>query len=340
MVKKTLVRWKWPLLAGVAVVIFGAAFLYWHHALIYPSTDDAYVNANVVQVAPRVDGSVASVYVQDQQEVTRGQPLLALDPKPYELAVAQARAQLALARQDVGASQAAVAAADAEVRNAQVALDNADRSERRLAGLRKEGFVSAQASDNARAAADAARAQLSVAKAKREQALRNLGHAGARNERVRAAQSALAQAELNLSYTHVDAACDGHIANLTARPGNAVRAGGPLFALVCDRNFWIDANFKETQLARIRAGQSADITLDMYKDHHFKGRVIAVSGASGSAFSLLPPQNATGNWVKVTQRVPVRIAVVDTDPAYPLRVGTSAVVTVDTASGSARVAER
>jgi membrane fusion protein (multidrug efflux system) len=176
----------------------------------------------------------------------------------------------------------------------------------------------------------AAAAQLAVARARLNQARLALGRAGDQNERIREAEAALKQAQLDLAHTHVTAACDGQIAELTLQPGSTARAGNPLFALVCTDKFWIAANFKETQLERIKAGQSATIEIDMYPGHRFEGRVETISRASGVAFSLLPPQNATGNWVKVTQRVPVRIAVTSTDADYPLRVGTSATVTIDT----------
>ncbi len=120
----------------------------------------------------------------------------------------------------------------------------------------------------------------------------------------------------------------GTIANLTLRPGNTVTPDTPLFVLIGNQEFWVDANFKETELTRIRAGQEVTIDSDVYPDHPFRGVVESVSGGAGTAFSLLPPQNATGNWVKVTQRVPVRIRVLDPDPAYPLRIGTSATVRV------------
>ncbi len=117
-------------------------------------------------------------------------------------------------------------------------------------------------------------------------------------------------------------------ANLTLQPGNTVQPGVPLFVVISDNEFWVDANFKETQLKEIRTGQHAQVTVDMYPDHPFRGTVQSLAGGSGTAFSLLPPQNATGNWVKVTQRVPVRIRVEDPDPQHPLRIGTSATVDV------------
>ncbi|MFL6651959.1 MAG: efflux RND transporter periplasmic adaptor subunit [Sulfurifustaceae bacterium] len=321
---------RWLVATLIAVVLVTAGYLYWRHGKFYPSTDDAYVEANVVQVAAQVTGQATQVYVQNQQHVHAEQPLFDIDRRPFELAVAQARARLEMARESVGSGSAAVRAAEAEVETQRVQLDKAERNAKRLADLRAKNFVSAQAYDDAVAALDAAKAQLDVANARLNQARLNLGNTGDRNQRIREAEAALKQAELDLAHTNVAAACDGDIAQLSLQPGSTVRAGNPLFALVCTGQFWVAANFKETQLERIKPGQNVDIEVDMYPGRHFEGRVENISRASGVAFSLLPPQNATGNWVKVTQRVPVRIVVLAPDPNYPLRVGTSATATVDT----------
>jgi membrane fusion protein (multidrug efflux system) len=139
----------------------------------------------------------------------------------------------------------------------------------------------------------------------------------------------VAQARLNLSWTQVRAPVAGILSGLELRPGSTVASGQPLFALVDTSTWWINANFKETDLRHIEPGRPADITVDMYPGKHFHGVVDSISPASGSAFSLLPPENATGNWVKVTQRIPVRVRVLDPDPAHPLRIGASSSVTVD-----------
>jgi len=328
---RILTKWKWAIAAFVTAALLAGAFLYWHHSEVFPSTDDAYVSAHVVQVAAQITGPVTQVYVSNQQSVHKGDPLFEIDQTSFHLAMAQAQARLVLARQSVSADAAAVAAAEAELADRNVLLHNTEASAERTRQLRDKGFVSAQAYDNAEAGVQSTKAQLNLAAAKVHQAQMTLGGAGAQNERIREALVAVDQARLNLDHTRVLAACSGHIAELSLRPGDIVQHGTALFALVCDRQYWVDANFKETELERIRPGQMADISVDMYPDHHFHGRVENVSGASGAAFSLLPPENATGNWVKVTQRVPVRVTVLDPDPAHPLRVGTSAQVTIDTA---------
>ena len=327
--------------AALAAAIVAGGYFYWRHGNLYPSTEDAYVEANVVRVASQVTGAITQVHVQDQQHVQAGEPLFEIDPRPFELAVAQAQARLQIAKQGMGSDMAAVRAAEAEVENQRVMLDKAEKNARRVADLRTKGFVSAQAHDDAVAGVEAATAQLAVARARLHQARVNLGGAGDQNERIREAEAALKQAQLDLAHTRVSAACEGQIAQLSLQPGATARAGNPMFALVCTDLFWVDANFKETQLERIRPGQPVELEFDMYPGRRFEGRVETISRASGVAFSLLPPQNATGNWVKVTQRVPVRIAL-SPDPNYPLRVGTSAHVTVDTTAepGTVTASER
>ncbi len=314
--------------------LLGAVYAYWHHSEIYPSTDDAYVNAHVVQVAAQVSGRIARVFVSNQQPIRRGDPLFTIDPTSFRIALEQAQARQALARQAVSADSAAVSAAAAALADRRVQLDNAKVTTSRIQRLRDKGFVSAQAYDNAEATVQGARAQLNLARARLRQAQMTLGNTGTQNERVREAATAVAQARVNLGDTHVSAACSGRIAKLSLRPGDVVQNGAALFTLVCGRQYWVDANFKETEIGRIHPGQLADITVDMYPGHHFRGRVEHISGASGTAFSLLPPENATGNWVKVTQRVPVRVAVLNPDPRHPLRLGTSAEVTIDTTNSA------
>lgn len=329
---------KWFVSGVVILAVAVGGYLYWRHGKLYPSTEDAYVEANVVRVAAQVTGPVTHVHVHDQQHVASGDSLFDIDRRPFELTVAQAQARLQMARQGMGSDMAAVRAAEAEVESHKVLLDKAQKNARRTADLRAQNFVSAQAHDDAVAAVDAAAAQLNVAQARLHQARVSLGSAGDQNQRIREAEAALKQAELDLAHTRVTAACEGQIAELSLQPGSTARAGNPLFALVCTDKFWVDANFKETQLERIRPGQPVELALDMYPGRRFEGRVETISRASGVAFSLLPPQNATGNWVKVTQRVPVRIAVLSPDPNYPLRVGTSAKVTVDTTTETSAVA--
>ena len=313
---------------AVAVVIGG--YLYWQHEGLYPSTSDAYLNANVVRIAPQVSGAVAHVLVESHQAVDRGQLLLEIDPAPFEIALQDAEAELELARQQARAAQAAVDAARAVVTQRQAALrDTKDKTDRVLA-LVSKGALPAAKENDARAALQEAEAALQEATADLQRAQQELGTPGQHNASIRAAEAALAKAKLDLSYTRIAAPISGVLGEVEIRPGDFVEAGEDLFPLVETDSFWVDANYQEIHLDRIQPGQPATITVDLYPDETFTGVVQSVSPASGVAFSLLPPENATGNWVKVTQRFPVKVVITDTDPAHPLRIGASSQVSIDT----------
>jgi len=296
----------------------------------YPSTEDAYVDANVVRVAPRVSGRIDSLAVHDQQQVKQGDLLFSIDPQPLRFALQQAQAQLELAKRQVSQAQATVTSAQAEVHNREVLLENARAKLKRAKRLARKDYVSAENVTDAEADFKSAEASLQVANAKLEEAQRQMGKPGADNDRILQAQAAVDQAQWDLNNARVSAACSGQIGELKLRPGNVVRADNDVFVLVCNAQYWIEANFKETQLHNIKSGQPVKIKIDMYPDHMFHGKVESVSAAAGSVFSLLPPQNANGNWVKVVQRIPVRISLTDLNASYPLRVGSSSVVTIDT----------
>ncbi|MHB1607023.1 HlyD family secretion protein [Acidiferrobacter thiooxydans] len=200
--------------------------------------------------------------------------------------------------------QIAVLAARASVAQRQALLANAEAISGRTQRMAVHHFLSSQASETAQATVKADRAALAAAKA------------------------ALARARLNLSHCLVRAPTNGYLSNMRLRPGAYIQAGTPLFALIASREYWVTANFKETSLSRVVVGDRAHIHIDMYPNQRFRGRVVGISGGSGTAFSLLPPENATGNWVKVTQRVPVRILILNPNPRWPLRIGTSATATV------------
>ncbi len=318
------------------IVAAGAAaaggYAWWSWSGLHPSTDDAYVQADIINIAPEIGGRVTEVAVTENARVAAGDVLFTLDARALTAARDAAQAAVDLADQAVGATGAGVPAAEAQLAGAQAQLTEATTSQAREQALFASGDVAQAAVDSANTAADAARAAVAAAQANLQAAQAQSGAAGADNARIRAARASLIQAEIALSHATVRAPADGWVANLTLRPGQVVAEGAPLFALVADGPWWIDANFKETDIARIRPGQPADIAVDMYPGVTVTGHVDSLGAGSGAAFSLLPPENATGNWVKVTQRFPVRIAIdqVPADPATPLRVGASATVTVDT----------
>ena len=318
------------LISVAAAAIAIGAYVYWQHSARYPSTDDAYVNANTVRIAPLVGGRVTQVYVRDQQRVRRNDPLFDIDPEAFSLSLRESEARLTLAQQGAASAQGESDGAEAEVRNREVLLGNAKANANRNAHLVTQGFLSHQSGDDAAATVKSAAAELALAQAKADQARTALGKMGEQNAHVREAAATREKAQLDLQHTHVQAACDGYIAELSLHPGDIIKENTPVFALICDKEYWVEANFKETQLERIRPGQPATIRVDMYPNKQFAGKVENIGGATGTAFSLLPPQNATGNWVKVTQRIPVRVLVTQQDPHFPLRVGTSATITIDT----------
>lgn len=319
---------KWLIVIAVVLVAAVFAYRYWRHSQMYVSTDNAYINANTVEIAAQVSGQVVTVHVRDNQQVNTGDPLFEIDPRPYQLALDKAQAQLQLAEQNVSQQSAAVSAAQAQVAQRQAELRNARDNNARTQQLVKQGFLSQQGAETARTQVATAEAALRAAQANLEQAHSALGTTGSDNASIQAARAAVNQARLDLEHTRVSAPTQGRIANLSLRPGNTVQPGTPLFALIASHEYWADANFKETELEHIRPGEPATVTVDMYPNHPFHGVIESLSGGAGTAFSLLPPQNATGNWVKVTQRVPVRVRIVDPDPAFPLRIGTTATVEV------------
>ncbi|WP_455221840.1 HlyD family secretion protein [Kaarinaea lacus] len=320
------------ILVLAAVVVAGALGIWGYqvYAAHYPSTEDAYVDADVVRVAPRITGRIASLTVSNHQRVNKGDLLFTIDVEPFHFALQQAEAQLALAKREVAQAEAAVASAEAEVHNRQVLLENAKAKRKRVQRLAKKNYVSDESVTDAEANFKSAAANLQVAQAQLEEVRRQLGKPGEDNDRIVQAKARLDHAQWELDNTRVSAACSGQISELKLQPGNVVSADRDVFVLVCSNRYWVDANYKETQLEHIRPGQPVDIRVDMYPDHHFRGVVESVSAATGSVFSLLPPQNANGNWVKVIQRVPVRIKIDNPDPEFPLLVGTSTTVTIDT----------
>ncbi len=323
---------KWIITALVLAVAGYFGYRYWHEASLFVSTDDAYVRANQVEITAQVAGPVVKVYVRDQQAVKTGDPLFDIDARNYEIALERAKAQLQIARQAMSQEGAAIASAQAVLAQRRAEEQNARSVWNRNQQLVKSGFISPQASETSRTQLTTAEAAVKAAQAEVEKAKSALGRSGEDNAAVQAAAAAVKQAELDLQRTRVVAPADGVIANFSLQPGNTVEPGVPLFVLVSNQQFWVDANFKETQLDEIHPGQRATVVSDMYPDHVFHGVVQSLAGGSGTAFSLLPAQNATGNWVKVTQRVPVRVRIEDPDPRYPLRIGTTATVKVEKAS--------
>jgi membrane fusion protein (multidrug efflux system) len=310
---------------SLAVLVIGLTAAY--YAGRSRSTENAYINADVVNVAAQVNGRVIAVHVKDNQHVHKGDALFEIDPEPFTIALERAQADLAQAKQNARQDNAEVAAAHAAVAQAESDFANARNTYNRDKELVGQHFLSQQSLDDAQTRMEALQASLEQARAKLSKALSAPVKTDERGD-VLKAQAAIDQAKLDLEHTHIVAAQDGQISNLTLTAGSLVGVGTPLFALIADNSFHIDANYKETELHGIHPGQDVDIQIDMYPGQHFKGTVDSISGGTGTAFSLLPPQNATGNWVKIAQRVPVRIKLAPTDAEHPLRIGATATVSV------------
>ena len=319
------------LLLALVLVVVGLAW-WWQHEANYPSTDDAFLQSNIISVTPQISGSVVDVLVIDNQRVNKGDVLFRIDDVSLRQALVAANAQLTQASENAVSAGDTVTSAEATVAQTHAALTDAEVEFSRNEKLFKAGYVSGSAMDLARSQRDEAAAQYNAAIANLASAKSQAGKSTPENPGVLAAMAAVNQAKINLSYATVTAPTDGWIANLTLRPGQAITEFLPLFSLVEDGDWWIDANFKETDLQNIRPGQEAYVSVDMYPGTDLKGSVVSIGPGSGAVFSLLPPQNATGNWVKITQRFTVRVKIDKSpaDPARQLRVGASVTVVVDT----------
>lgn len=302
------------------------------------ATDDAYVAGNVVAVTARDGGTVLALHADNTQSVTRGQPLIDLDPASTIVQMDAAEAALGRAVRAVRSTYAQVEEAGAEIAQAQADLSRAQNDYVRRRGAARDGAISGEELSHASDAVTTARAALALAQARKAQAASTVaGTDIARNPQVLAAIADVRRAAIDASHMKIVAPVAGIVAQRTVQLGQRVAAGTPLMAVVPLDSVWVDANFRETQLQRLRVGQPVTVTADVYgKGIVFHGKVLGLGAGSGNAFSLLPPQNASGNWIKIVQRVPVRIAL---DPAelraHPLRIGLSvnAVVATSDLSG-------
>ncbi|MEM1243599.1 MAG: HlyD family secretion protein [Pseudomonadota bacterium] len=311
------------------ILVIGCLMYYWHYTKLYPSTSDAYMSANVVQIKTQVSGPIIQLPISTNQFVKKGQLLAVIDPRPYEYSLMSAKANFQLSEQKVQALQQQVAVAKAQMQQAQITLNVAEKNVPRTLTLASQGGVSKAEGIKAQGQLDTAKANLKTAKSRYLEAVRNLGKPGELNAEVLQAKAQLQQAQLDLEHTHIYAPSDGVVTQLKIHPGSVVSAGEAQFALVETQQWWVNANFKETAMQRIHPGQTAQVRIDMYPGIKFNGRVASISPGSGASFSLLPPENASGNWVKVTQRFPVRV-IVEAKPGYPFRIGMSCKVKINT----------
>jgi membrane fusion protein, multidrug efflux system len=337
------------LILGILVLALAAWGLRtWLFARSHVTTDNAQVEGHVTPVAPKVGGFVARVFVDDNQPVEAGDTLVLLDGRDWQVRLQQAEADLAVARAMAGsrsragqaqaqlaANRATAGSAEANIASAEAALRKAAADVARVRGLAGQRIVSAQQLDAAEAVYSVAQANLDAARrqagAADEQVTAATAALRGADARLAAAEAAVENARLQLSYTAIVAPARGIVATRKVEPGELVQPGQTLLAVVPLHDVWVTANLKETQMEDVSSGDAATFTVDAYPGKTFRGVVESMSPATGARFALLPPDNATGNFTKVVQRVPVRIALDgEPDPAFPLRPGLSAEVTIRT----------
>lgn len=332
--RRKLLRKRLFITFGALVALIGLAYGGWWYVngQRYISTDDAYVNADSAQITPQINGTVGEVLVSDTVHVKRGQVLLRIDPADMQLAYEQAQASYAqtVRRVEQYFANAAQAAAQVSARNSDVTRAGQDYGRR--VSLARDGFVATEQVTDFRNNYETARANLMAAQQTlvANQALIR-GADITHNPEVLVAKAALDTASLNLSRTVIRAPFDGVVAQRNVQIGQRVQVGQALMSIVPVTSAYVDANFKEGQLTRVRQGQQVTLTSDLYGSNIvFHGRVQGLSGGTGSAFATIPAQNATGNWIKVVQRLPVRVSLDSRElTIHPLRVGLSMTATID-----------
>ncbi|MSM40628.1 MAG: HlyD family efflux transporter periplasmic adaptor subunit [Geobacter sp.] len=321
--------------AAVILLLLGIVFVslgihWWIRHQTHIETDNAFVEAHIHPIAARIPGTVTRVLVNDNQQVRKGDLLVEIDQADYRIQVDKANADVAVARNESDGDNSEVGVSRAAVQQARAQLDQARLDLERGKNLFAREVIPREQLDRLETAGRVAAARLAEAEDKLRKALAIAGPSDGRSRaKVRQKEADLADARLKLSYTRIYAPTDGHITRKTVEQGNIVQPGQPLMALVPLRDAWVVANYKESQLTYIRPGQQVEFRVDTYPGKRFTGTVDSIMAGTGAAFSLLPPENASGNYVKVVQRIPVKIAInPSSDPEQVLRVGMSVVPTV------------
>jgi len=328
-------RLRRPLMLALPILlaVFGAAYYLVEEP--YVTTDDAFVRAAKITLNARVAGQAVEIAVRDNQHVRQGQVLFRIDPEPYQIAVDQADARLRSARIQINSLKATYRQQQAELESARDTAVFDEREYNRKKALVANDFTPREVYDQTETTLKVSRQHVASV----EQQIANTVAAldgdpnieVDRHPTVRAAKAQLDRAKLDLSYATVTAPDDGTVARVDdLQVGNFVNAGAAVFSLMSSRRIWIEANFRETGLTHMRPGQEATIDVDAYPDRKFKAHVVSMSPGTGSDFAVLPPENATGNWVKVVQRLPVRLELDEIDPRSPLFSGISVTARVDT----------
>ena len=332
-------RWGRMLLRTILLIVIPVAAIigggFWYEATgRYITTENAYVKAHVIAISPNIDGRVTEVFVDENQRVKTGEVLFKMDAEPYWMMVRMSEAKRETARQEIEATRAEYHQIVAEIEKAKADVKHYEREAGRQRQLASKAITTRSRLDDAEFNLSTAQRDVATLRQKIRTVLARLGGDPARAAELHpdfmAAETEKAMAEMNLGYTEIKSPIDGIVTRLKLEAGEWVEEGEPAFGLIAVDRTWIEANLKETQLTHVRKGQDVKVEIDAYPDVVWTAKIASISPATGAEFSVLPPQNASGNWVKVVQRLPVRIEIETTPEHPPLRAGMTATVTVDT----------
>jgi membrane fusion protein, multidrug efflux system len=322
------------LLVAVPALVIAVAVAFWLQGGRYASTENAFVRADIAQIAAEVQGRIVELTVRDHAKVTAGQVLVRIDPEPYRLALAKADAELDSARAAVEQLKASLRETKGDYKEAESRMQFLDAQAVRQKSLANRGVSPTTKLELAESDALQARDRIGML---RERIARVEASLGGKPDQptdnyalVREKKASRDRAALDLANTEIKAPADGVVVNLRLQPGEQVKAQTPLFSIVADHRPWVEANFKETDLTNVTVGQRATVVLDIYPDITWDAIVESISPATGAEFAILPPQNASGNWVKVVQRLPVRLKLIARPGEPALRAGMTASVSIDT----------
>jgi membrane fusion protein, multidrug efflux system len=324
-----------PLLLVVVPVVVGLSGLYWYAMSgRFVSTENAYVKADMVAISPDVDGRVIAVEVAENQFVRQGDVLFRIDPEPFQIALDMAEAKTLAVRNDIEAARAEFRQIEAEIEEARERVQFYAHQAERQRELQGRGISTEVQLEEAEVELIAAQQRVMALREKLRTVLAKLGgdpaSAAELHPMYRQAEAERDMAALDLADTEVRAPVDGVISRMRLQPGEWLEEGEPAFSMINPATTWIEANLKETQLEHVEVGQQVEIEADAYPNDLWVGKVASISPATGAEFALIPPQNATGNWVKVVQRLPVRIAVEPREDQPSLRAGMTVTVSIDT----------